>query len=289
MIQGKISVVIPARNERFLQKTIDDILTKAREDVEVIAVLDGYDPELKFDPRLKIIRNEKSIGMRQCINAGVAISEGEYILKSDAHIMYDEGFDVKLKADCLDNWVVVPRRYKLEPEEWTFRDPGHMPVDYEYISFPNDPNDFGGPGLHGRRWRERTRERYDDPQYQIDDLMTFQGSCWFMKRSYFDFLELMDHENYGSFAHEAQEICLKAWLSGGRVVTNKKTWYAHLHKGKKYGRGYSLSENTRKKGTEYTNRWMKNEAWHKQKLPFSWLIQKFSPVPGWAENWEELV
>ena len=41
-----VSVIIPARNEEFLQQTIDDVLSNIRADSEVIAILDGYWPEV---------------------------------------------------------------------------------------------------------------------------------------------------------------------------------------------------------------------------------------------------
>ncbi len=283
-----LTVILPARNEQFLQATICEVLTKARGEVECIAVLDGYwpTPALENDPRLRIVHFGESKGMRNAINAGVAIARGEYIMKLDAHCMLDEGYDLKLIADSKPDWVVVPRRKRLDAENWCVQDVGKPDVDYEYLSYPADPQDFGGPGLHGRQWNERSVTRAGNPEFFIDDLMSFQGSCWFMHRDYFNFLELMDEDKYGSFAHEAQEIGLKAWLSGGRVVVNKKTWYAHLHKGKKYGRGYSLNESVRRKGTEHTNTWMDKvgTAWHKQTLPLSWLIEHFWPLPEWTED-----
>lgn len=279
-----VSVVIPARNEPFLQKTIEEVLGKARGEVECIVVLDGYwpDPALRDDPRLRIIHRGQSLGMRAAINSAVAVARGDFVMKLDAHCMLDEGYDVKLADDCEKDWVVIPRRKRLDAEKWEIQDVGKPDVDYEYLSFPNDPEDFGGAGLHGRQWNDRSRSRL---HIEIDENMSFQGSCWFMRRDYFHFLELMDDERYGSFAHEAQEIGLKAWLSGGKVMTNKKTWYAHLHKGKKHGRGYHLEEEVRRKGTQHTNKWMRmGEAWHKQTLPLSSLIERFWPVPGWPED-----
>ncbi len=281
-----LSIIIPTRNEQFLQRTIDDLLLNAEGDIEIIAILDGYwpNPIIKDDPRVILIHRSVPYGMRPGINAGVAISKGKYILKIDAHCMVDKGFDTKLKSDCEDNWVVVPRRKRLDAENWCIQDVGKPDVDYEYLSYPNDPQDFGGAAMHGRRWDSRSIERKDKPEYMIDDLMSFQGSCWFIMKDYYHELDLMDTLNYGSFAHEAQEIGLKSWLSGGRVVVNKRTWYAHLHKGKKYGRGYSLDEGIRKQGTTYTNKWIENSAWGKQKLPFSWIIEKFWPLPEWDET-----
>ena len=53
---------------------------------------------------------------------------------------------------------------------------------------------------------------------KIVDLMTTQGSCWFMHKEFFDFIGGEDEDNYGTMGAEAQEICLKTWLSGGRFV-----------------------------------------------------------------------
>ena len=67
MHAGRVSVIIPSRNERYLQHTIDSLLTNSAGDVEVIVVLDGGpwpDPPLKDDKRLVVIRHNESTGMR---------------------------------------------------------------------------------------------------------------------------------------------------------------------------------------------------------------------------------
>lgn len=291
---GKTSVIIPARNEKYLVPTVEDVFRNARGDeTEVIAVLEGYYPEgwkelVAKHPKLQTIHHSEPKGMRPSINeaAASAISRGaKYLFKLDAHCSLEEGFDVKLQADCEPNWVVVPRRKRLDPETWGFKDTNKPDIDYHYLSFPDDVNDFGGPGLNGKVWEERALERKD---ILIDDEMSSQGSGWFMHASYFTELELMDDVNYGTFWNEFQEIGNKCWLSGGRVVINKKTWYAHWHKGKA-GRGYRLAESQLRQGASYAKRWLFNDAWAKQTLPFKTLIERFWPVPGWPENWEELV
>lgn len=284
---SKISVIIPSRNEQFLAQTIKDVLAKAKGEVEVIASLEGYWPpsnELIIDPRVIYLHSGRVEGMRIAINKAVAIARGEYLLKLDGHCMLDEGWDLKLKADMQDDWIVIPRRKRLDAENWAIQDVGKPDVDYNYLSYPDNPADFGGPGLNGRIWDKKARER-TDPKYDIDEEMSFQGSCWFMKRDYFYFLELMDYENFGPFWNEAQELGFKCWLSDGKVMRNKKTWYAHLHKGKKYGRGYSLDGSWLNKGAEYTRQWLTTEKmWHKQKYPLTWLIERFMPIPGWPED-----
>ena len=262
----KVSIVIPARNEPYLQKTILDLLKKASGDIEIIAVLDGYWPpseKIVDDKRVKYIHYAPARGMRNAINAGVAIANGEFILKCDAHVMFGEGFDEILQKDCNVDYVVVPRRYALLPETWEIEKNPKYPIDYMYLD----------KELHGQNWPEKNK----NPEFEkvlIDDLMSSQGSCWFMKKSYFEKLELMDEENYGMFSSEFQEIGLKCWLSGGRVVVNKKTWYAHWHKTE--GRGYSLDKEEFEKGNKFTENWRTfNKAWDKQTLPLGWLYKKF--------------
>ena len=84
---SKVSIIIPARNEPFLNKTIDEVFEKATGEIEVIAVLDGVIPEImpKDNSRLTIVGNNEAKGMRPCINDGAAIATGKYLLKLDAH------------------------------------------------------------------------------------------------------------------------------------------------------------------------------------------------------------
>lgn len=294
---AKLSIILPSRDEKFLTPTIDDIFRNCRdEQTEVVAVLDSdkwpgdWKEVTDRHPRLHTIHNGQPIGMRGSINKGVAsaISRGaKFVAKFDAHCSFSKGFDVALMADCDEDWIVVPRRGRLDPESWTATDTHKPDIDYHYLSFPDDPNDFGGPGLNGKPWLQRAIDRAD---ILIDDEMSSQGSGWFMHASFFQRLGLMDEASYGPFWNEFQELGMCAWLSGGAVKVNKKCKYLHLHKGSKHGRGYKLPESWLKLGRDHTMKWIWNEAWDKrQTRPFSWLIEHFWPVPSWPENWEEVL
>ena len=276
-----VSIIIPARNEKFLEKTTKDLLAKAKGEIEIIVILDGYwseNKEIINDSRVHYIHRGKARGLRNAVDSAVKIAKGKYIMKIDAHCMFGEGYDTILAADCAPDWVVVPRRYALDAENW--KREKKTPIDYLYIESPKKDN---AGDLGGRVWSEMNgNPKFEDKT--IDDLMTFQGSCWFMEKEYYHKLELFDEENYGTFKKEPQEISFKCWLSGGRVVRNKKTWYAHLHKGKKYGRGYSVDKKDFAKGDEYNKKWLTNTAWDKQTKDIRWLIEKFNP-PGW-ENFK---
>ncbi len=273
MVQGKVSVIIPSRNEPYLQKTIQDILKKATGDIEVVVTLDGYWPpfeEIVDDPRVTYIHFSEPRGMRNAINSAVKASNGEYIMKCDAHCAFGVSFDEILKKDCKENWIVIPRRYALDPIRWEIENNPKYPVDYMYLS--ND--------LHGVVWDEKNKNK-ELENTKIDDTMSGQGSCWFMRKDYFDFLELLDEETYGTFWSEFQEIGLKCWLSEGRIVVNKNTWYAHWHKPSDVGRGYNLPKGEKEQTAIIVNRWLTTRMWHKQKHDVNWLIRKFKPVPTW--------
>lgn len=290
-----LSVIIASRVDQYLQKTVDDLLEKAEGEIEIIVILDGYwpSPLLKDDPRVRIVHQgtiHNNRGMRAAINTGMALAKGEYVMKCDEHTLWDKGFDVKLKADCEDNWCVIPRRYRLDAEKWEVIEDGRPPVDYMFLAYPYERPYDRTCGLHGALWNRPERN-----DILIDDTMSWQGSAWFMKKSYWEelFPEGLDDVNYGSFTQEAQEIGNKVWLTGGRLVVNKKTWYAHLHKGKS-GKGYGFSREQYKnhmtnmeKGRLYCiDYWMNTKEF---KYDFDWLLEKFSPVPTWPENWKEQI
>lgn len=287
-----LSIIIPSRDPRFLQKTVDDLLEKAEGQVEVIVVLDGYWPQpmINIESRARVIYQNHR-GMREAINAGMGLASGEYVMKVDEHTMWEQGYDLKLIADCEDDWVVVPRRYRLEPENWTIIEDGRPPIDYMFVDYPYYKEFDITQGLHGAEWKQPEREGI-----LVDDLMTFQGSAYFTKKTYWEklFPEGLDTAFYGPFTHESQEISFKVWLGGGRVVVNKKTWYAHLHKGKKYGTGYGFStkqwedfKSNMEKGRQVTMDYWLNDRWEDRIHDWGWLIDKFWPVPHWPDNWRQ--
>lgn len=288
---AKVTVVIPSRNSSFAAKTVDEVLTKATGEIEIVITLDGYwpTPQIPDDPRVIIIHRGVPHGMRAGINVGARIASGTYLMKLDDHCMLGEGFDEILQADCEENWLSIPSRYSLDAEKWE-RTRG--PVDYLYLTYPYTVDDLYGTGLHGKKWKgefgltgsfwHKENERKD---ILIDEILTFQGSCWFMHKKRFFEIGCMDEQAYNHH-QEAQELGFKVWLSGGKVVRNKKTWYAHMHKGKTHGRGFRLSKQKMVESEMYSmDLWMENK-WSGQIKPLKWLIDKFWPLEGWPEDWD---
>ena len=277
-----LSVLIPARNERFLEQTVTDLLQKAAGEIEVIVNLDGYQPETVVeDPHVIYLYQPTAIGMRAGINACAAVAKGKHLMKSDAHCMYEPGYDLKLAAECDRDWIVIPRRYRLDAVTWDRR-PGRY-FDYHYLICPWSQQEFTMQNTH---WTGRDRARRD---VLLDDTMTMQGSCWFMHAEHFHKrIGGLETEHYWGWEQEPQELGCKTWLGGGRVVVNKNVWYAHLHKGNLWGRMYRMEWGPVMAGHRYsTIYWLRN-SWSGQIHPFSWLVEKFWPIPTWPENWQEM-
>jgi glycosyltransferase involved in cell wall biosynthesis len=286
-----VSIIIPSYKDPFLPKTVDSVLENAQGEIEVLVVLDGYIPEtpLRSDPRVRIIKFKKNRGMRGAINAGIKAAKGEYILKSDSHCLFGPGFDKIMAENCRQNWLMVPRRYSLDEIKWV-RDKKRPIRDYHYLAYPDKSNQ-GATWLVNVDWDDRTKQR-NIPKYLIDDTMTFQGSCWLANKKYFmKRVGYLDDspKAYGPFGGEQLEIGSKYWLGGGKVKVIKKTWYAHLLKRQRhyqaglFTRDYKIYSNVARNRSWSAKHWLNNLE-PGMIHPFSWLVEKFWPVPSWPED-----
>lgn len=268
-----LSIIIPSRTEKYLNKTIKDVLSKATGEIEVIVVLDGYgdypyEPVegaryISFPPPTNHERRK-----RQAINTGVSISNGEYICWMDAHCAVAPGFDEILKRDCKDNWVVVPSMYQLDPEGW---DRTGKPENYRYWTWDSIKS--------GKRLKQWTWKKDGPP---IDDVLCAQGSFFFMTRKWFDRCGFMQTKGYMGWGEEGEEVCLTTRLNGGKVKVNKNTWYAHLSKSQMGKRMYKFV--SAQPSYEYSYK-----HWVNQKDFFVKTINDFMPIPNYPSNWEEII
>jgi glycosyltransferase involved in cell wall biosynthesis len=226
MANVKLSVVIPSYNDPLLFKTINSLLVGSQlgDQLEIIAVLDGYWPKIDLiqDPRVRYVHLGKNRGMRGAINAGVLVSGGEFIMRTDEHCTFGPGFDRIMTESCQPNWIMTARRYFLDPVKWEVMDLPY--VDYEKlcIQTAKDTRKFTG-----MPWKERGEERKD---IMIDETMAMQGSCWVMTRAWWDkVIGELQTEGYGPMYQDSHEMVFKTWKAGGKLMVNKNTWFAHKH------------------------------------------------------------
>ena len=77
----------------------------------------------------------------------------------------------------------------------------------------------------------------------IDDTMAMQGSCWIMKRTWWDqIIGELQSEGYGTHYQDSIEMVFKTWQAGGRLLVNKNTWFAHKHRSFKRTHNYGGTE-----------------------------------------------
>jgi len=268
----KLSVIIPARNEAYLQNTIDDILVHSGiDDMEVIVGLDEYwpDPPIKEDSRVVIYHSGERIGMRPMINRLVSMARGEYVMKTDAHCSFDDGYCSKLIETCEKKSTVLGIRYELNAEAWERKE--RTNCDFRYLSNPAVDTLGGLRGLPWHEYKQRTKGM------DVAESMSLSGSGWLMRKKQFENWGGLD-ERHGTFGQEGCEIACMTWLSGGRLLIDRRTWYAHWNRGKA---PYALSTKHRQKSIDHSIwLWMGNN-WPLAKYSFEWLIDRFKPVPGW--------
>lgn len=311
-----LSILIPARNEEFLARTIADVFEHARADTEVIAVLDGEwpNPQVPGHPKLRVTHSDAVIGQRAATNLAARMSTAKYVMKLDAHCSLAEGFDVELirAGDELGHDVTqIPRMYNLHAFNWkclgcgteTYQGPtltacahcaakGAQGGPFERVIYW-DRYAGGVPGKHVRSdfWRFDQNLHF---QYwagygdraaskdRIVDVMSSVGACFFMRRDRFHELGGLD-EAHGSWGQFGTEIACKSWLSGGRHVVNKNTWFAHLFRtqGGDFGFPYPMRNADQEQARAHSRKLWIEGTWPGAKLPLSWLVEKFAPVPDW--------
>lgn len=309
-----LSILIPARNEMFLARTIEDILNNSEADTEVITVLDGTkaDPPIPVDKRVSSIYLTKSIGQRAGTNLACKLSKAKYVMKVDAHCSFDKGFDRKMLeafSATGDNVTMVPVMRNLWAFDWKCYHCGwkkyqgptpdkcgqcgksdRMRRKIVWIGKNNPQStsycfDSSPHFQYFEDWKHRPQYENDKKESGLTETMSLQGSCWMLTREKYWSLNICD-EAFGSWGSQGIEVAVKTWLSGGRVLVNHKTWYAHMFRtqGGDFGFPYPISGKDQDKAKRFARDLFFNNNWPMQTKPLSWLVEKFWPVKGWNDE-----
>ena len=333
-------MIIPARKEMFLAKTIENILENIEDETEVIAVLDGAwtDPAIPQHPRVNVIYLPESIGQRAATSIGAKLAKGKYIAKCDAHCAFDKGFDRKMIEfmEKHGNITAVPVMHNLWAFDWKCMKcgsrwyQGPTPVrcmkheGRKIIENDCDSKDFQRKitwkveakrhESAAKNWKSRhspTNKAYcfdSEPHFQYfaeypkregvvkdgyNETMSLQGSFWMMSREkYLEYIPF--RERFGSWGNEGLSIACREWLTGGRVLVNHDTWYGHLFRtqGGDFNFPYRQAQNKVRETKKAVWDSIRNMELPGQKLPVSWLIERFLPISimkdgkdiGWTKD-----
>ena len=303
----ELSILIPSRNEMFLSRTIEDILENIEADTEIIAVLDGAwaDPAVKSHERVSLVYIPEAVGQRAATNLACKLARGRCIMKVDAHCSFDKGFDRKMLEVMQDNWTMVPIMRNLWAFDWKCHHCGwkkyqgptperceqcgkadkirrkmmwvgkHNPQSTSYCFDPEPRFQYFEEYKH--------REPYlTDKKTGLTETMSLQGSCFMCTREKYWELNLCD-EKAGNWGNQGIEVACKTWLSGGKVMVNHNTWYAHMFRTQGGDFGFPYEQPGRAVHETKRNVW--NHILNTQyKYPVSWLVERFWPVSGWTEE-----
>jgi hypothetical protein len=186
-----LSIIIPSLNEPYLQKTVQDIYQHAEGEIEVLV---GHD-------------EEDQIGQRAQMNKLAIQARGEYIMKTDAHCSFGQGFDRIMLQDFTPDMIMAPYLLALDAEKWIVRsDKRHAGYVFDtqlVMHHAETTNDF------------------------LQETMCLQGSCFLMTKQNYWKWRICD-PSLGSWGGQGVELGIKAYLNGGTCVTTKKTYYGHL-------------------------------------------------------------
>lgn len=318
-----LSICIPARNEMFLSRTVEDILAHKEGKTEIIVLLDGKwaKPAIPDHPDVKVIYYPESIGQRAATNQCVKLSKAKYVLKCDAHTAWDQGFDVKLiKAmEGHDDWTIVPIMKNLWAFDWECPKCGSRwyqgPTPTRCLKNKKHPGDGtientecnNTEGFFRTMVWKPNPKRSDNTSYCFDptphfqyfksfksrpegqgeltETMSLQGSAFMLTREKYWELNICD-ERFGSWGSQGIEVAVKTWLSGGRVMVLQTTWYAHLFRtqGLDFGFPYPNPVKSMEAAKKHAKNLFLGNRWEKQVRPMSWLLEKFWPVDYWKDE-----
>ena len=310
-----LSILIPARSEIFLKNTIEDALKNIEANTEIIAVLDGVwaEPRISQHERIKIIYTHKPIGQRASTNLACKLSRAKYVMKLDAHCGFDKGFDRKMLEFFKivgDDITGVPIMRNLWAFDWKCYKCGwkkyqgptptcpkcgptkahrmhrkmlwigkHNPQSTSFC-FDSEPH-----FQYFEDWKHREPYLTDKKTKGYTETMSLQGSCFMLTRNNYWKWGVCD-EKAGSWGNQGLEVACATWLSGGRVLVNHKTWYAHMFRTQGGDFGFPYEQHGRE--VQKTKNYIRDKFWNfkhpKQIHSIKWLVEKFYPVRGWSKE-----
>ncbi len=287
-----LSILIPARHEESLQRTIDDVFQHIEGDTEVLVALDNWEnpPEIKV-PRGTIITTAH--GQRGATNRLAELSRAKFVMKLDAHCSMSQGFDVKMMEDMEEDVTMIPAVGNLHVYDWSCPQ-GHRRFQGKYeeceqcgsteltkipvwkiISKPIRGSHEFDTALH-------FQYATDEAEGLLTESMSIQGSCFMVSREKYHELNICD-ESLPSWGSQGTEVACKTWLSGGRVLSTKKAYYGHQFR-ETEGFPYPNPADEIFRARDTVQDLFYNNKWPLQIHSLYWLLEKFNFPQDWKNE-----
>lgn len=317
---AELSILIPARNEMFLARTVQDLLEHNEADTEILIGLDGAwaDPVVEDHPRVKIYHVSEAIGQRAMTNQLARLSTAKYVAKVDAHCAFEQGWDRKMIdffREVGDDVTAVPVMRNLWAFDWKCyhcgwkKYQGPTPprcgfrLDGDGKEVP-DGTGCGKPDKIRRKMMWVGKERPESTSYCFDSEPHFQYYREYTKRP--EYAEMRDKFGYtetmsfqGSFFMSTRENYWKwelndeklgNWGNQGMEVACA-TWLNggrclvnhktwYAHMFRTQGGDFGFPWENKGRETDQTKNKVK-EKYYNRVVP---ILEKFWPVNGWTQE-----
>ena len=229
-----ISVIIPAHLEdKYLNKTIDNICKTCEDEYEIIVALNGYHQEV--DPRAQVVRLEHNMGERVAMNKAAMQAKGDYLFRIDAHCDFSPyGWDKMLAEVTGEKDITVAvltaiyhdstadshltKEAKAKGLQNWDRLPGHWYGLCRLIR-------SGSPlGLEAK-WQKPNRDK--STYKTVEPNMAITGCGFMIPKDFYWEIGGAD-EKLPAMGAIGEEFAIKAWLNGGKVQTRTDCFVGHI-------------------------------------------------------------
>jgi len=226
------SIIIASRNEKYLNKTIENLLETSTGKIEILVGLDGYDYDVIKSDKIKVIKEEKPIGRRKISNKLVKLATGKFLFEIDAHCIMDLGWDTKLKCVCDEGNIISCVIDSINEEKWQ-----------------TDGNKWLGCYIDENfNWGWLNFKPQEDWE-KVEETLSFFSAVWMIQKD--TFLNFNGHKEYlGQHVNEDIEWTCNILGTGGHISIRTDVKCAHLFRNEfpyKNNDNYLVSKNLLKK------------------------------------------
>ena len=268
-INPAVSVIVPMyKVERYIKLCVDSILAQTFQDFEIILV-DDASPDACFElcqklygdnPKVKLVRHEKNLGLGESRNTGMRHARGKYVYFVDS--------DDFILSDALEKFYAAAERNNAEVV--------HAAGRYELVQNDGDPV---GEGTLTLKWDGYSREGFlkNDIVYRLDKHWRTYGTrsnAWllfcrrdFLERNQIEFLPIISEDEPFNFA---------LFCTAERYYILRAAFYVHLLRGDSIMRAYDID-----RFSQGVYGMLIGSAYIKNLLD---QVQKFDGCEIWREN-----
>jgi len=229
-----LSILIPTRNEEWVRKTIADIIEHIEADTEILVGIDGSDDVEIAEENNDRVRKHftgKVLGQRAMTNELARLSDAKYVMKTDGHCSFSQGFDAAMMRQMDEKTILAPQMGVLTPQSWA----------------------INGKKMTTRYCFDTNFVMQYDQENGNEETMCLQGSCWMISRENYWKWNVCD-EMLGSWGGQAAELGIAAWLHDARCRTTRDAYYGHVFRHSDKDFPYERGESPGKFATEELKR-----------------------------------